>query len=99
MTVHTPAFYCELGTTLGTSYMLIPQSIQLVAVELSRAWHHHGSHMAMAVVRMVTHPSINLVHDYLTLVVNHEMLTPSYQGNLVNAYPQCLIQLPILGNS
>ena len=56
--------------------MLIP----VVAVEHSRAWHHHGSHIAVALVRMVNHPSINWTCDCITLVNNHDMLTPSYQG-------------------
>ena len=54
--------------------------ISVVAVEHSRAWHHHWSHMTMALVRTVTHPSINWVHDCLTSVINHEMLTPTYPG-------------------
>ena len=35
---------------------------------------------AAAPVRMVTHPSTNWSHDCLISVINHEMLTPSYQG-------------------
>ena len=73
---YTPWAFYELGITLGTSYMLIPA----VAVEHSRAWHHHGSHMAMALVRMVTHPIINWAYDCLTSVINDEMLPPSYRG-------------------
>ena len=54
--------------------MTLPQVIQLVAVEHSRVGHHHGSHMARALVRMVTHPHINQAHDFLTLMLNHDML-------------------------
>ena len=36
--------------------------------------------LAMAPVRMVTHPSTNWIHGCLTSVINHEMLTPSYQA-------------------
>ena len=36
--------------------------------------------LAMTLVRMVTHLSINLACDCLTSVVNHETLIPSYHG-------------------
>ena len=34
--------------------------------------------LAIAPVRMVTHPSMNWAHGCLTSVINQEMLTPSY---------------------
>ena len=35
------------------------------------------TNLATAPVNMGTHPSTNCPHDCLTLVINHEMLTPS----------------------
>ena len=74
----TPAFL-QVGDHSRDLLYALPQVFQLVAVEHSRAGHHHGSHMAMALVMMVNHPSIIWVCDCLTLVINHEMITPYYQ--------------------
>ena len=35
--------------------------------------------LAMAPVRMVTHPCTNWTHGCLTSVINHETIKPSYQ--------------------
>ena len=40
--------------------------------------------LAMAPVRMFTHPSTNQAHGSLTLVINYKMLTPSYCGSFSN---------------
>ena len=77
-----PLPFYDLGTTLGTSYMTLPEVFQLVAGKHSKVGHRQGSHMAMALVRTVTYPSINIAHDCSTLIINHEMLTPSYQGSI-----------------
>ena len=61
--------------------MLLPQSFQLVAEE-HRAGHHHGAHMAMALVRTVTQLSINWAHDCSTLVIHHEILMPSTETHI-----------------
>ena len=37
------------------------------------------TNLATVPVRMVTHPSTNQASDCLTLMINHEVLTPSYQ--------------------
>ena len=39
--------------------------------------------LAMALVRTVTHPSINWAHDCSTFVINRETLAPSYRGSSV----------------
>ena len=60
--------------------MLIPQVFQLVTQHNTAGQRMITDHtdLAMALVRMVTHPSIIWAHGCLTSVVNHEMLAPSY---------------------
>ena len=70
-----------------------------MAVEHSRVWHHHGSHMAMAPVRMVTHPNINWAHDCLTSVINYEMFAPSYKGFCIMANAEIYMAMLQIGKT
>ena len=48
--------------------------------------------LAVVQVRMVTHPSTNWAHGYLASVINHVMLTPSYQGSNFGIRPKQLME-------
>ena len=41
---------------------------------------------ATALVRTITHPSTNQACAYLTLVINHKMLAPTYQGSISDQF-------------
>ena len=68
-----------------------PWCLDSVSHVLSTQPSHHGSHLGIAPVRMVTHPSTNQAHDCLTLVIYHGMPTPSCQGSPDHMYCQCNI--------
>ena len=64
------SLFNELGTTLGSSYMFIPQIFQLIKMEHRRAWHTQRSHWLSNDTSQDGHPSnINQALDCLTSVV------------------------------
>ena len=77
MTVHTPAFL-GVGDYSRNLFYVHATSLSTRSSGTQQGMARSWVTLSKALVRMVTHPSTNQACDCLAMVINHEMLAPSY---------------------